>query len=65
MQETGKLRVCYETAPVSFLTELAGGTSSNGYGSILEIAPKSLTETSAFYIGSKGIIQELESSIAK
>ena len=61
----GKLRVCYETAPVSFLTELAGGTSSNGYGSILEIAPKSLTETSAFYIGSKGIIQELESSIAK
>lgn len=61
----GKLRICYETAPVSYLTELACGASSNGYGSILDIAPKSLTETSAFYIGSKGIIQDLESSLAK
>lgn len=61
----GKLRVCYETAPVSYLTELAGGASSNGHGSILEILPKSLTETSAFYIGSKMIVQELETQIAK
>lgn len=60
----GKLRICYETAPVSYLTELAGGSSSNGFGSILEILPKSLTETSAFYIGSKAIIQELETAIA-
>lgn len=60
----GKLRVSYETAPVSYLTELAGGTSSNGYGSILEILPNSLTDTSAFYVGSKGLIEELESSIS-
>lgn len=61
----GKLRVSYETAPVSYLTELAGGGSSNGYISILDIQPKALTETSAFYVGSSGIIQELEAKIGK
>ena len=60
----GKLRVCYETAPMSFLTELAGGSSSNGSGSILDIAPKSLTETSAFYIGNTDLVRELELEIS-
>ena len=26
----GKLRICYETAPVSYLTELAGGSRAMG-----------------------------------
>jgi fructose-1,6-bisphosphatase I len=60
----GKLRVCYETAPVSFLNELAGGRSSNGTISILDIVPKSLTQTSAFYVGNSGLIKELENEIA-
>ncbi|MGA2876037.1 MAG: class 1 fructose-bisphosphatase [Nitrososphaerales archaeon] len=59
----GKLRICYETAPVSYLTELAGGSSSDGYGSILDIQPKKLTQTSAFYIGNSGLIRELEAKI--
>jgi fructose-1,6-bisphosphatase I len=61
----GKLRICYETAPVSYLTEIAGGSSSNGYGSILDIEPKKLTQTSAFYVGSSSIIGELEAKIRK
>lgn len=62
-QPDGKLRVLYETAPVSYLTELAGGASSNGYNSILEILPSSLTQTSAFYLGSTQLIRELEAKI--
>jgi fructose-1,6-bisphosphatase I len=61
----GKLRVCYETAPVSYLSEIAGGSSSNGYGSILDIEPKKLTQTSAFYVGSSSIIKELEIKLGR
>ena len=60
----GKLRVCYETAPVSYLNELAGGRSSNGEISILEIEPKSLVQTSAFYVGNANLIRDLEYEIS-
>ncbi len=59
----GKLRICYETAAVSYLTELAGGDSSNGYESILDIQPKTLVQRSAFYVGSSLLIRELEAKI--
>ena len=60
----GKLRVCYETAPMSYLTALAGGSSSDGSNSILDIAPRELTETSAFYVGNSDLVAELESEIS-
>jgi fructose-1,6-bisphosphatase I len=60
----GKLRILYETAPISLITELAGGYSSNGRESILEIEPKSLTQTSAFYTGNKELVMELETDIS-
>ena len=60
----GKLRLSYETAPVSFITELAGGSSSNGRQSILDIESNSLTQTSAFYVGNKDLVRELEAEIA-
>lgn len=61
----GKLRISYETAPISYITELAGGRSSDGNSSILDISPKSLTETSPFYVGNSDLVKELESEIAK
>ncbi len=61
----GKLRILYETAPVSLITEAAEGYSSNGKESILDIEPKSLTQTSAFYTGNRGLVKELETEIAK
>ncbi|HXQ93334.1 MAG TPA: class 1 fructose-bisphosphatase [Nitrososphaerales archaeon] len=60
----GKLRVCYETASVSFLTEVAGGKSSDGKSSILDIYPKKLTQTSPFYVGNTALVKELENEIA-
>jgi fructose-1,6-bisphosphatase I len=62
-QPNGKLRVSYETAPVSYITELAKGASSDGYNSILDIVPESLTQTSAFYVGNSTLIRELEAKI--
>ena len=56
----GKLRVLYESAPVSFLTELAGGSSTTGKGSVLDVHPKALAETAPCYIGSRRLVQEIE-----
>jgi len=60
----GKLRISYETAPMSFITELAGGSSSDGETSILDISPNSLTQTSPFYVGNSDLVRELEAEIA-
>ena len=61
---SGKLRIIYETAPVSLITQNAGGYSSNGKVSILDIEPTRLTETSAFYTGNRDLVLELENEIS-
>jgi fructose-1,6-bisphosphatase I len=59
----GKLRVLYETAPMAFLNEQAGGYGSHGRGNLLDIEPAELSETSPAYIGSASVVRELESRI--
>ncbi len=59
----GKLRVLYETAPMSFINEQAGGYGSDGRGNILDIEPETLAETSPAYIGSASLVTELEQKI--
>ena len=39
---SGKLRLCYEGAPLAFIAEQAGGTSSNGNQNLLDLTPTSL-----------------------
>jgi len=60
----GKLRVLYETAPISFLNERAGGYGSDGTMDILDIEPKGLADTSPAYIGSASLVKELERMIS-
>ncbi|WBF65877.1 MAG: class 1 fructose-bisphosphatase [Candidatus Kinetoplastibacterium crithidii] len=49
----GKLRLMYEVNPMSFLIEQAGGLSTNGIESILEIEPKKLHERIGVILGSR------------
>ncbi len=56
----GKLRVLYETAPMAFINEQAGGYASDGRQNILDLVPSSLSETSPAYIGSASLVRELE-----
>lgn len=60
----GKLRVLYETAPMSFLNEQAGGYGSDGSRNILDITPTALAQTSPAYIGSAPLVRELEKLVA-
>ena len=57
----GKLRLCYECAPLAFLALEAGGAAEDDYGSILEKTPETLHERSPFYVGSAHLIQGLRS----
>jgi len=60
----GKLRILYETAPISFLNEQAGGYGSDGRQNILDLAPSELSETSPAYIGSASLVRELEKAVS-
>ena len=48
----GKLRLMYETAPLSMLAEQAGGRGSTGKGRILEVVPSAIHDRLPVYIGS-------------
>lgn len=59
--ENGKLRLLYECNPMAFLIEQAGGKSSNGNKSIMDVEPEELHQRTAFYAGSADMVDELES----
>jgi fructose-1,6-bisphosphatase I len=60
----GKLRVLYETAPMAYINEGAGGYASDGRKNILDIEPAGLSGTSPAYIGSASLVHELEQLVS-
>lgn len=61
----GKLRLMYECNPFAFITEVAGGRATNGVQRILDIQPTELHQRSAFFVGSKDMMDELDTHLAK
>ncbi|MEP0816232.1 class 1 fructose-bisphosphatase [Trichocoleus desertorum GB2-A4] len=59
----GKLRLLYETAPLAFLIEQAGGRASAGTQDILDVVPDKLHARSPLIIGSKEDVTLVESFI--
>ena len=59
----GKLRLLYETAPLAFLMEQAGGKASDGVKPILDVVPDKLHARSPLVIGSKEDVSLVESFI--
>lgn len=56
----GKLRLLYECNPFAFIVEVAGGKATNGKERILDVTPTELHQRSAFFVGSKKMMEELE-----
>ncbi len=56
----GKLRLLVESNTMSFIAEQAGGASTNGTCSILEVEPEEITQRVPTYIGNKDLIEKLE-----
>jgi fructose-1,6-bisphosphatase I len=61
----GKLRLLYECNPFAFITEVAGGKATNGKERILDIKPTELHQRTPLFIGSKLMMEELETYTCK
>lgn len=59
----GKLRLLYETAPLAFLVEQAGGRASTGTQPILDVVPTELHQRTPVVIGSSEDVMLVESFI--
>ncbi|MBD0345529.1 MAG: class 1 fructose-bisphosphatase [Coleofasciculus sp. Co-bin14] len=59
----GKLRLLYETAPLAYLMEQAGGRASTGTQDLLDVVPKALHARTPLIIGSKEDVTLVESFI--
>lgn len=57
----GKYRLQFESNPIGFITEKAGGRVSTGRGNILEVEPTSIVQRVPTYLGDPDLIQEFES----
>jgi len=59
----GKLRLIYETSPLAYLIEQAGGRASTGTQDILDVVPDKLHARTPLVIGSKEDVTLVESFI--
>jgi fructose-1,6-bisphosphatase I len=60
----GKYRLQFESNPIAFITEKAGGSATTGMGPILDIEPASLSERVPTYLGNAELVHEFESLYA-
>jgi fructose-1,6-bisphosphatase I len=61
----GKLRLMYECNALGFIAEQAGGKATNGRQRVLDIIPSSLHERCPLYIGSKEMVETVETYLEK
>lgn len=59
----GKLRLLYECNPFAFIVEMAGGRATDGKQRILNIQPTELHQRTPFFVGSKNMMDELDTFI--
>ena len=59
----GKYRLQFESNPVGFITEKAGGKASTGTGSILDVEPESISQRVPTYLGDSDLVQEFETLV--
>lgn len=62
-QPDGKLRLLYESAPLAFLMEQAGGKASTGTQPLLEVIPEKLHTRTPLILGSRKDVELVESFI--
>lgn len=61
----GKIRLLYESAPLAFLIEQAGGRASTGTQEIMDVVPEKIHQRTPLIIGSKDDVALVESFIEK
>jgi fructose-1,6-bisphosphatase I len=56
----GKYRLQFESNPVGFITEKAGGRASTGKGNVLEVEPTGISQRVPTYLGNRDLVTEFE-----
>ncbi|KOX97813.1 MULTISPECIES: class 1 fructose-bisphosphatase [Halorubrum] len=59
----GKLRLQFEANPIAYVIERAGGASSDGTGSILDVEPEAVHQRTPLYVGNEALIDRLEAAV--
>ncbi|MEZ3162445.1 class 1 fructose-bisphosphatase [Halorubrum sp. RMP-47] len=59
----GKLRLQFEANPIAYIVERAGGASSDGSGSILDVEPEAVHQRTPVYVGNETLIERLEAAV--
>jgi fructose-1,6-bisphosphatase I len=60
----GKLRLQFEGNPIGHIVETAGGASSDGSRSLLDVEPSALHERVPVHVGNGSLIDRLEAALA-
>lgn len=61
----GKLRVHFEAAPLAYLVEAAGGASSDGEQSLLDVEPDGLHDRTPTFLGNRELVDRVEEALGK
>ncbi|MGB4081449.1 MAG: class 1 fructose-bisphosphatase [Bacteroidia bacterium] len=56
----GKLRLMFESNPMAFITEQAGGKATTGHVRILEIQPTEIHQRNPVFMGSSHMVEKVE-----
>lgn len=59
----GKLRLMFESNPMAFITEQAGGKATTGKHRILELEPTEIHQRNPVFMGSTNMVEKVESFI--
>ncbi|SFS72787.1 class 1 fructose-bisphosphatase [Halostagnicola kamekurae] len=62
-RSAGKLRLQFEGIPIGYILERAGGRSSDGDRSLLDVRPESLHDRTPVHVGNADLIGRLESTL--
>ncbi|QLG61800.1 class 1 fructose-bisphosphatase [Halorarum salinum] len=60
----GKLRLQFEGTPIGYIVEAAGGASSDGERSLLDVEPTELHQRTPVYVGNREFVDRLEAALA-
>jgi fructose-1,6-bisphosphatase I len=61
---SGKLRVHFESAPLGYLVRAAGGGSTDGRQSLLDVEPDGLHARTPTFLGNSALIERVESALS-
>jgi len=59
----GKLRIHFEAAPLAYLVEAAGGASTDGRQSLLDVEPNGLHARAPTFLGNEELIDQVEQAL--